>query len=118
MEFDTKYYTVADMVENKLDAVLTKILSQRIAPYQCCGGAAENSTGRVLNAREVELPIMSYEDRCGQYEDGTLRPGMLCAGYADGNHDTCQVYETTLLDNAARAGFNTKIILCLIEEAN
>jgi len=56
----------------------------------------ENSTGTVLNAREVELPIMTYTDVCGHYDDGTIQPGMVCAGYADGDHDTCQVCDTLL----------------------
>jgi len=58
------------------------------------GAAVENSTGRVLTARQVELPIMAYNDRCGSYDQGTMQPGMLCAGYADGDHDTCQVQST------------------------
>ena len=48
----------------------------------------------MLDAREVELPIITYDKRCGLYDDATLRPGMLCAGYAAGNHDTCQVPRT------------------------
>lgn len=55
----------------------------------CC--AAENSTGRVLEAREVELPIMSYDGHCGLYSNATVQSGMICAGYSEGNRDTCQV---------------------------
>ena len=51
----------------------------------------ENSSGTVLSAREVEVPIMTYDDVCGQYDSGTMRKGMVCVGYADGDHDTCQV---------------------------
>jgi len=34
---------------------------------------------------------MAYEGNCGQYDDGIVRPGMVCAGYPEGNRDTCQV---------------------------
>lgn len=54
------------------------------------GKIMENSTGTVLKAREVELPIMTYDDPCGQYDSGMIRRGMVCVGYAEGGHDTCQ----------------------------
>ena len=43
--------------------------------------------------QEVELPVLSYDGRgeCGDYERGTVLPGMVCAGYLEGRKDTCQV---------------------------
>jgi len=67
-----------------------------------CGSTAENASRTVLRAREVELPIMAYGDgHCGRYNDGMVRSGMLCAGYSDGNRDTCQVGNTAHDNNGS-----------------
>jgi len=42
---------------------------------------------------------MAYDDPCAKYAVGTLPPGMVCAGYAEGSHDTCQVRHTVQNDS-------------------
>jgi hypothetical protein len=57
--------------------------------------AETNSTKTVLNSRQVDLPVVTYNDPCGDYDRGTLQRGMLCAGQMRGGKDTCQVIVVT-----------------------
>jgi hypothetical protein len=42
--------------------------------------------------REVDVPIMSNEDcRKTNYTEQMITDNMMCAGYADGKKDSCQV---------------------------
>jgi hypothetical protein len=110
-----------------VNAICLPQTSRSVATGTVClaagwGRLEEGSKGQVLYSREVELPVMTYTNPCGEYSESIVKPGMVCVGYKKGGHDTCQgdsggplIYQaknrwfllgiTSFGEGCARAGF-------------
>ena len=50
--------------------------------------------------QEVEVPVMSLQDcRNTSYSPRMISDNMMCAGYLDGQKDSCQVNSNFLIDS-------------------
>lgn len=58
------------------------------------GWGAVNESGPISNTlQEVMVPILSNaECRATNYPSRRITDNMICAGYAEGSKDSCQVY--------------------------
>ena len=56
------------------------------------GWGATHGTGYAGILKQVYVPLISHE-KCNSeaYYDGDITKSMMCAGYEQGEHDTCQV---------------------------
>lgn len=111
-----------------VNAICLPNVEKSVKPGTVCIAAgwgrqvAKKQLSTTEESQEVDLPVLGYEDRCGLYKNGTIKPGMICAGYLEGGKDTCQgdsggpiMYErggrwfqlgiTSFGDGCARPGF-------------
>jgi len=91
-----KLSTIVELNEDShINALCLPAQSRSVEPGTVCvaagwGKTAEDSKASVYESRQVDIPVITYTDKCGHYASGTLHRGMLCAGYLKGGHDTCQ----------------------------
>lgn len=50
-------------------------------------------TGDELELKQAAIPIVSLEQCRKWHKDFDVAPTMICAGHADGGHDSCDVSE-------------------------